>query len=63
MTAGRGAQDFKRALNYSVKPGKYKIVIKIPGQDERTEIIEVTEGSTWAIVTLPTGGYLPTRLY
>ncbi|MEQ8790901.1 MAG: hypothetical protein RIC55_31855 [Pirellulaceae bacterium] len=63
LKAGRGAKDFKEALNYSIPPGTYKIVVKIPGQPEQTERIDLTEGTSWAIVALPTGGYLPIQLY
>ncbi|MDA1053530.1 MAG: hypothetical protein O3C40_24030 [Planctomycetota bacterium] len=63
LKAGRGAKDFKQALNYSIPPGVYKVVIKIPGEPQQTERIELTEGSTWGIIALPTGGYLPTQLY
>ena len=63
LKAGRGAKDFKQALNYSIPPGNYKVVIKIPGQQPQTELIKLTEGSTWAVVALPTGGYMPLQLY
>jgi hypothetical protein len=60
---GQGAKDFKQALNYSLAPGTYTVVIKIPGQRQQSEQIELAEGSTWAIIALPTGGYLPMQLY
>jgi hypothetical protein len=63
MKAGAGAENFKDALNYSVSPGKYTIIIKIPGQRPKTERIEITEGSSWAVVAVPTGGYLSMQLY
>jgi hypothetical protein len=59
----QGAKDFKQALSYSIAPGKYTVVIKIPGQPPQTEQIEPAAGSTWGIITLPTGGYLPLQLY
>ena len=63
LAAGHGAEDPRQALNYSVAPGTYEVVIKIPGQQQQTERIEITEGSTWGIVVLPTGGYMPMRMY
>jgi hypothetical protein len=63
LAAGRGAKDFKQALNYSIPAATYKVLVKIPGEPERMEAVEVTEGSSWAIVALPSGGYLPIRLY
>jgi hypothetical protein len=63
MKAGRGGKDIKQALNYAVGPGKYSVVIKVPGQPPKTEQVNITEGSTWAIIALPTGGYLPMRMY
>jgi hypothetical protein len=63
LPAGRGAKDFKSALNYSIPPGRYDIVVKIPGQQPKSEAINLTTDSCWAIIALPTGGYLPLRLY
>lgn len=63
LRAGQGSKDFKTALNYSVGPGKYTIIIKIPGQRPKTEVVNISAGSTWAIIALPTGGHLPTQLY
>jgi hypothetical protein len=63
LKAGRGADDFRQALNYSVPPGTYAVVVKIPGKPQRTERIELVEGSTWGIIALPTGGYMPLQLY
>jgi hypothetical protein len=63
LPAGRGAKDFKSALNYSIPAGRYDIVVKIPGQQPKSEAINLTTDSCWAIIALPTGGYLPLRLY
>jgi len=63
LKPGQGAKDFKQALNYSVAPATFTVVIKIPGQQPQSERIELTAGSTWAIIALPTGGYMPMQLY
>ena len=63
LKAGAGAEDLKGALNYTVGPGTYKIIVKIPGEPPKTERIKITEGSAWAIVTVPTGGYMSMQLY
>lgn len=63
LKAGQGGKDFKRALNYSLAPGIYNVVVKIPGEQPQTERIELTAGSTWAVIALPTGGYLPMQMY
>jgi hypothetical protein len=63
LKAGQGAKNPKQALNYSVAPGNYKVIIKIPGKQPLTERVEITAGSTWGIIVLPTGGYLPMRMY
>ncbi len=63
VRAGRGGEDLKDALNYSVQPGKYEIVIKIPGERPKIERIQLGAGTTWAIIALPTGGYMPMQLY
>jgi len=63
LKAGQGAKSPEQALNYSVSPGAYKVTVKIPGQTPKTERVEITAGSTWGIIVLPTGGYLPMRMY
>lgn len=63
VNAGAGAENLKDALNYSVGPGEYSIVIKIPGQQPKTETVHITAGSSWAVVVVPTGGYLAMQLY
>ncbi len=63
LAAGQGTRDPKQALNYSVPPGTYEVVIKIPGRQPQTEEIELGEGSTWGIVVLPTGGYMAMQMY
>jgi hypothetical protein len=63
LAAGQGAEDPKQALNYSVQPGTYVVVVKVPRRQPQTENLEITEGSTWGIIALPTGGYMPMRMY
>ena len=63
VKAGAGADNFRDALNYSVGPGNYTVAIKVPGQRSKTERIKITEGSSWAIVAVPTGGYVSMQLY
>ena len=63
VKAGAGAENLKDALNYSVGPGNYTIIIKIPGQRPETVRIKITEGSSWAVVAVPTAGYMSMQLY
>ena len=63
LKPGQGGKDYKQALNHSLAPGTYTVIIKIPGQPQETEKIELTEGSTWGIIALPMGGCLPVQLY
>lgn len=63
VKAGQGADNPKDALNYSLLSGTYKIIVKIPGQSPQTERIKLSPGSTWGIIALPTGGYMPMQMY
>ncbi|MEX2138609.1 MAG: hypothetical protein WD894_05070 [Pirellulales bacterium] len=63
LKPGQGAKDQKQALNYSVAPGAYTVVLKTPGQRPQTEKIKVAEGSAWGLIALPNGGSLPIQLY
>ena len=63
LKPGQGADDPKTALNYSVSPGLYKVTIKIPGQQPQEYDLRLSEDTTWGIIALPTGGYLPLQMY
>jgi hypothetical protein len=63
LKPGQGAKDYKQALNYSLAPGSYTVVVRIPGQPQQSEKIELAEGSTWGIIALPMGGAFPVQLY
>jgi hypothetical protein len=63
LKPGQGAKDYKQALNYSVAPGTYTVILKTPGQRPKTEKIKLTEGSAWGVIAVPGGGYLPVQLY
>ena len=63
LKAEQGAKDYKQAINQSLAPGPYTIILKAPGQSPQSEKIELAEGSTWGIVALPGGGCLPVQLY
>ncbi len=63
LRPGKGAKGPQDALNYSVPPGTYKVVIKVPGQPEKTERIKLTAGAAWGVIALPTGGYMPVQMY
>jgi hypothetical protein len=63
LQAGQGAKDQKQTLNYSLAPGAYTVVVKVPGQPQQSEKIELAEGATWGIIALPMGGCLPVQLY
>ncbi|MBI3469280.1 MAG: hypothetical protein HY000_40265 [Planctomycetes bacterium] len=63
LKAGRGAQDPKTALNYSIAPGKYVVTIKIPGEAPQTETLEIGADTAWGVIALPTGGYMASQLY
>jgi hypothetical protein len=57
------ADDPKTALNYSLNPGLNKITIEIPGQQPQKYELRLTEDTTWGIIALPNGGYLPLQMY
>jgi hypothetical protein len=59
----QGAKEYRQALNYSLAPGTYAVVLRFPGKPPQTERIEVAEGSAWGVIALPTGECLPLRLY
>jgi hypothetical protein len=59
----QGAKDYTQAVKQSLAPGTYTVTLKAPGQSPRSEKIELTEGSTWGIIALPSGGCLPVQLY
>ncbi len=63
LKPGQGADDPKTALNYSLSPGTYTISIKIPGEQPQTERLQLTADTTWGIIALPTGGYMPMQMY
>src|SRR5262249_35183082 len=63
LNPGQGAIDYKQAINQTLAPGAYTVVIKIPGRGPQTEKIDLTEGSAWGIIILPMGEGFPVRLY
>ena len=63
VKAGAGAENLKKALNYSVAPGTYAVKIAVPGQPPKTERIKITAGTSWAVIAVETGGYLAVQLY
>lgn len=63
LRAGRGAEDLKDALNYTVPPGKYILTIKVPGAAPETETLTIREGTAWGVIALPTGGCFADQLY
>ena len=63
LKPGQGGKDQKDALNYSLAPGKYTVLLKVPGQPQETEKIEITAGTTWGLIALPGGGCFPVQLF
>jgi hypothetical protein len=63
LKPGQGAKDYRQAVNQSLAPGTYTVVIKIAGQAPQSEKIGLADGSAWGIVVLPMGGCLPVQLY
>jgi hypothetical protein len=63
MKPGQGFEEIDEAYNYSVPPGTYEVVVKIPGENPHTEKLPLTNDSTWGIIVAPTGGYLAVQLY
>jgi hypothetical protein len=63
LKAEQGAKDQKQAVNQSLVPGTYSIIIKVPGQAQHSEKIELAEGTTWGIIALPMGDCFPVQLY
>lgn len=50
LKVGQGANSTKTALNKSVAPGSYKVIVKIPGQPSQTELLEIGKDETWGII-------------
>jgi len=46
-----------------VLPGKYSLTIKVPGQPDQTEELNVGVDETWGLIVLPTGGHFADQLY
>jgi hypothetical protein len=63
LAAGVGAKDPKDATSLHLAPGKYKVTIKIAGEADQSEDMQLGADETWGVVVIPTGGYFPTRLY
>jgi hypothetical protein len=63
LKAEQGAKDYQQAVNQSLAPGTYNVIIKIAGRAQKTEKVELTEGSTWWIIALPMGDCLSVQLY
>jgi hypothetical protein len=63
LRPNQGAKDYKQAVNQSLAPGTYNVIIKIAGRAPQTEKIELAEGATWGIIALPGGDCLPVQLY
>ncbi|QDU46723.1 hypothetical protein Mal52_52450 [Symmachiella dynata] len=63
LKPGQGGRDLKTALNYTVVAGKYPLTIKTPGEKPQSEELNITEGTTWGVIALPTGGYFADQLY
>ncbi len=63
LKAGQGMEDPKKALNYTVAPGKYQLTIKVPGQPAKNESVEITANTTWGVFVLPTGEPLTYQIY
>ena len=63
LPAGRGGKDLRDALNYSVAPGTYTVSIKIPRRPRQVHQLKILADSSWAIVALPNGRYLPMQLF
>lgn len=63
LKAGQGMDDPKKALNYTVAPAKYTLSIKVAGQPAKTETVDITAGTTWGVVVLPTGEAFANLVY
>jgi hypothetical protein len=63
LKAEQGAKDYQQAVNQSLAPGTYNVIIKMAGRAQQTEKVELAEGSTWGIIALPMGDCLSVQLY
>ncbi len=63
LKPGQGAKNPKSALNYTVTPATYPLVIKIPGEASLTEEVKIKPDTTWGVIALPTGGCVVNQLY
>jgi len=63
LKAEQGAKDYQQAVNQSLAPGTYNVIIKIAGRAQQTEKVELAEGTTWGIIALPMGDCFMVQLY
>jgi hypothetical protein len=61
--AGVGSDGPAEAMKIDVKPGKYAIVIRVPGEDPQTETIDVEPDTTWGVVAFGDEAYFTDRVY
>lgn len=60
LKSEQGSKNPKEALNYSLAPGAYNVTLKTGGQSVK---VDLTPGTAWVVIALPTGGCMPMQLY
>jgi len=63
VAAGTGAADPSAALALTIPPGSHEVTIKLAGEADQTETLEIGADETWAVMVLPTGGDFADRVY
>lgn len=63
VAAGTGAADPSAALSLPLAPGAHQVTIKLSGEGDQTESLQLGADETWAVMVVPTGGYFADRVY
>ena len=58
-----GTKNPESAYKLDLFPGKNQVVIKLPGEDDQSEVVDAAAGDSWGLMIVETGGALVVRLY
>lgn len=63
VAAGTGAADPSLALSLPLAPGAHEVTIKMKGEEDQVESIELGADETWAVMVIGSGAYFADRVY
>ena len=63
VAKGIGVKDASTGLKLDLFPGKNKLVIKLPGKKDQTEVVAAAAGETWGLIILEDGAILSMQVY